>query len=253
MTSRMLCITAMMLFAVTIPAQLSAQDTDKRARMVGWADTSAPDPDPNYCLVSGYDCHVAHAFQWRNGIETDLESLPGGASSVAFWVNSSGLSVGFAESGQSEEVSTANLIMTDRKSLEKVGVFPDERILAKPEDIVRGRDPVRARAAELGGVKITPDEAGPTATDSGSGPPIIDGPGWVRDHNTTFSSTRTGHCEAICPSIRCPQLDGYCVGLVRRVCQRRYVGGRDCPVHAPARRMVGECGVYVDPTTFCTP
>jgi len=35
---------------------------------------------------------------------------------------------------------------------------------------------------------------GATAAESGSGPPIIDGVDWVRDHSTTFSSTLTGHC-----------------------------------------------------------
>src|SRR4029077_21100555 len=48
---------------------------------VGWADTSAPDPFPMLCFnPSSTNCFVAHAFQWKHGVQTDLGALPGGAS-----------------------------------------------------------------------------------------------------------------------------------------------------------------------------
>jgi carboxyl-terminal processing protease len=58
------------------------------------------------------------------------------------------------------QVTVADIVMSDGRSLEKNGVTPDTVLLPSAEDLAAGRDPVLSHAASLLGVKITPEKAG---------------------------------------------------------------------------------------------
>lgn len=77
-----------------------AQVRNQHGVFVGFADTATLDPYPEFCYVP--DCYVTHAFQFKDGIKTDLGALPGGASSASFWINSRGWIAGNSENGQTD-------------------------------------------------------------------------------------------------------------------------------------------------------
>jgi len=57
-------------------------------------------------------------------------------------------------------ITDADLILTNGKSLEHLGVEPDEAKLPQPADLAARRDPVLAYAISLVGSTLTPEKAG---------------------------------------------------------------------------------------------
>jgi C-terminal processing protease CtpA/Prc len=57
-------------------------------------------------------------------------------------------------------VTDADLIMKDGKSLEHMGVTPDEIVLPTARDLAEGKDPALVRAAALVGLTLEPAQAG---------------------------------------------------------------------------------------------
>lgn len=69
----------------------------------------------------------------------------------------SSLAIGFV---YGVSITNADLIMTDGKSLEHMGVTPDERSLPTGKDLAARRDPVLSHAAALANLKIDAEKAG---------------------------------------------------------------------------------------------
>lgn len=65
--------------------------------VTGTADTSTPDP---LCYFDG--CLYPNAFQWQNGVLSNLGALPGGQWSAVNWISGNGLITGFSEDGQTD-------------------------------------------------------------------------------------------------------------------------------------------------------
>jgi C-terminal processing protease CtpA/Prc len=57
-------------------------------------------------------------------------------------------------------ITDADLIMTDGKSLEKIGVIPDLTFIPGPKDLASGHDPVLSRASAMSGGQLTSEQAG---------------------------------------------------------------------------------------------
>lgn len=89
-----------------------AQTLNGRGAVQGIAETTIPDPnfqfENPYIWINypGYQDPVTlRAFEWQDGILTDLDVLPGGSSSTPAWINSSGVVVGASTNGQMDPLA----------------------------------------------------------------------------------------------------------------------------------------------------
>jgi probable HAF family extracellular repeat protein len=97
----------------------AVQTLNNAGTLTGWADTSMLDPNcllgnafGNFCFnfdqppscaeAIGCPGHVSHAFQWQDGVRTDLGTLPGGLNSATAWVSANGLIAGTSQHGETD-------------------------------------------------------------------------------------------------------------------------------------------------------
>jgi probable HAF family extracellular repeat protein len=99
------------------------KNVNNAGELAGWADLRKVDPNcsegnsfGNFCFNYDQptDCfgqlgcpgHVSHAFQWQQGVKTDLGVLPGGLSSATAWISANGLIAGASQNGETDPLDT---------------------------------------------------------------------------------------------------------------------------------------------------
>lgn len=70
--------------------------------VASYADLAVPDPNASFFCYA--DCFQAHAFQWKNGVITDLGALPENNNSAAASINSRGWATGQSQSSTIDPV-----------------------------------------------------------------------------------------------------------------------------------------------------
>ncbi len=70
--------------------------------VASYADLAVPDPNASFFCYA--DCFQAHAFQWKNGVITDLGALPENNNSAAGSINSRGWATGQSQSSTIDPV-----------------------------------------------------------------------------------------------------------------------------------------------------
>jgi probable HAF family extracellular repeat protein len=110
------------------PDFTSEANVNNEGMAAGWADTPFPDPYPSFCF---WDCYIDRAFQWTNGVRTDLGVLPGGSSSQPSWVSASGLISGWSQNGKIDPLVAG--FPENRAVLWKDGIIRDLGTLPQPE------------------------------------------------------------------------------------------------------------------------
>jgi probable HAF family extracellular repeat protein len=84
-------------------SQVNNSDTmNKHGMIAGGASTSSPDPE---CALDPPFCFHFHALRWKNGILTDLGTLPGGSDSFTVGVNDRGWIAGFSDKGLTDPLT----------------------------------------------------------------------------------------------------------------------------------------------------
>jgi len=90
--------------------------------LVGYADTEIADPTPPLCFNA--DCLVSYAFQWQDGVRSDLGSLRRGWSSTPVAISANGNIVGYSQNGKTDP-------LTDSPEVRAVQPYHESRYFAR--------------------------------------------------------------------------------------------------------------------------
>jgi uncharacterized membrane protein len=106
---------------------------NNQGTLVGAADGTAIDP---FC-GNPPNCLIFNAFQWQNGVTTDLGVLPGGFTSQSQWISENGLIVGLGDNGQWDPVAGFPLpqlhgILWEHGGMTDLGTLPEGGYLSFP-------------------------------------------------------------------------------------------------------------------------
>ena len=109
----------------------SVQTLSQNGVVGGCAETTEGNPKfPNFNPFlfppPGPDPLIAHTFQWRNGLLTDLGALPGTNTSCALWISGNGLIAGASETGATDPLAgfpAAQAVLWRNNSLVSLGTL----------------------------------------------------------------------------------------------------------------------------------
>lgn len=97
--------------------------------VAGFANTTVPDPFPNFCFDSPGNCVVTRAFEAHDSSHLkDLGALPGGASSLTTWITDNGLIAGQSENGQLDALTGIpqfRAVLWQKGEIIDLGTLPD--------------------------------------------------------------------------------------------------------------------------------
>jgi len=88
------------------------------------------------------------------------DKTSGRVMEAKYFGHTTGGDTGTAFIAYGAEITVADIVMADGRSLEHEGVTPDALVLPTASDLANGRDPVLAKAAEQLNVKMSAEEAG---------------------------------------------------------------------------------------------
>lgn len=128
---------------------LACRIINSEGDVVGLDATSLPDPFDPDCFG---DCHVDHAFVWKNGGTNDLGALHYGVSSQALGINEKGFSAGISQNGKIDQDTGSwelrAVAWTKGGKIKNLGTLGGTQSLGGPGVNISGQVPVQSATSD---------------------------------------------------------------------------------------------------------